>query len=57
MTVRKRTRMMTMRNRRNFIFCKCAVTEEILKEKFEKNHKKKHFKKPNNIIKEGIILK
>lgn len=30
----KTTRMTMMRNRRNFIsFCKCAVTEEILKEK------------------------
>lgn len=44
-------RMMMMKiNRRNFIFCKCAVTEEILKKKYSKNHKKKHFKKPNNII-------
>jgi len=27
----KKKRMMTMRNRRNFIFCKCAVTENIRK--------------------------
>lgn len=43
-------KMKTKINRRNFIFCKCAVTEEILKKKYSKNHKKKHFKKPNNII-------
>lgn len=27
----QKKRMMTMRNRRNFIFCKCAVTENIRK--------------------------
>lgn len=57
---RKRRMKTMMRNRRNFHFCKCAVTEDILKIiKKEKKHKKntfwkpqkKNFKKPNNIIK------
>lgn len=36
----QKKRMTMMRNRRNFIFCKCAVTEEILKKIFEKTTKK-----------------